>query len=80
MPRDWLLSETLVTQKGTHKRWRDDELDALALRFGVSPEAVLRRPLILGRTTQAFYDGKRMAFQKLYAQLDEQKERSEGGP
>src|SRR5262249_18536032 len=58
MPRDWLLSETLVTQKGTHKRWRDDELDALALRFGVSPEAVLRRPLILGRTTQAFYDGK----------------------
>lgn len=80
MPRDWLLRETLVTQKGSQKSWRDDELEALALRFGVSQEAVLRRLLTLGRTTQAFYDSKRVDFQKIYAQLDEQKEPSEGGP
>jgi Zn-dependent peptidase ImmA (M78 family) len=80
MPRDWLLSERLVTQKNGQKSWRDDELDALALRFGVSQEAVLRRLLTLGLTTQAFYDGKRADFQKIYAQLDEKKEASEGGP
>jgi Zn-dependent peptidase ImmA (M78 family) len=80
MPRDWLLNETLVTQKGGQKSWRDDELEALALRFGVSQEAVLRRLLTLGRTTQAFYDTKRADFQKIYAQLDEKKETSEGGP
>ncbi|UGY17942.1 ImmA/IrrE family metallo-endopeptidase [Bradyrhizobium septentrionale] len=36
MPRDWLLSERLVNQKNGQKSWRDDELEALALRFGVS--------------------------------------------
>ncbi|KRQ01283.1 hypothetical protein AOQ73_18180 [Bradyrhizobium pachyrhizi] len=80
MPRDWLLNEKLVVQKGSQKSWRDDELDALALRFGVSQEAVLRRLLTLGRTTQAFYDSKRAEFQKIYAQLDEKKEPSDGGP
>ncbi|XSC42323.1 hypothetical protein ACF1BQ_028160 [Bradyrhizobium sp. RDT10] len=52
----------------------------MAQRFGVGQEAVLRRLLTLGRTTQAFYDSKRADFQKIYAQLDEQKEPSEGGP
>ncbi|MGX7744256.1 XRE family transcriptional regulator [Rhodopseudomonas parapalustris] len=80
MPRDWLLGEPLVAQKGSQNSWRDDELEALALRFGVSQEAVLRRLLTLGRTTQAFYDNKRAEFQKIYAQLDEQKEAAEGGP
>ncbi|UGY17947.1 hypothetical protein HAP48_0011245 [Bradyrhizobium septentrionale] len=41
---------------------------------------MLRRLLTLGLTTQAFYDNKRADFQKLYAQLDERKEASEGGP
>jgi Zn-dependent peptidase ImmA (M78 family) len=80
MPKDWLLSEQLVKQKGAQKSWRDDELEALALRFGVSPEAVLRRLLSLSRTSQAFYDSKRAEYQKIYAQLDEKKEPSEGGP
>ncbi|MBR1165024.1 XRE family transcriptional regulator [Bradyrhizobium elkanii] len=80
MPLDWLLSESLVAQKGSQKSWHDGELEALALRFGVSQEAVLRRLLTLGRTSQAFYDSKRADFQKIYAQLDEQKEPSDGGP
>jgi Zn-dependent peptidase ImmA (M78 family) len=80
MPQDRLLSEALVAQKGAQKSWRDEELESLALTFGVSQEAVLRRLLTLGRTTQAFYDSKRAEFQKIYAQLDEKKEPSEGGP
>jgi Zn-dependent peptidase ImmA (M78 family) len=80
MPSDWLLREHLVVQKGAQKSWRDDELEALAARFGVSQEAVLRRLLTLGRTTQAFYDSRRSVFQKLYDDLDEKKETSDGGP
>lgn len=78
MPRDWLLSETLVVQKGTIKTWTDEELVALALRFGVSREAVLRRLLTLGKTTQTFYESRRAQFLKEYAELNETK--SEGGP
>ena len=80
MPGDWLLREHLVAQKGNVKTWDDDELDALAHRFGVSPEAVLRRLLTLGRTTQTFYDSKRAVFQKFYDDLEERKEKSTGGP
>lgn len=80
MPSEWLLREQLVASKGSTKTWDDDELDALARRFGVSPEAVLRRLLTLGRTTQTFYDSKRAVFQKFYDDLEEKKEKSTGGP
>jgi Zn-dependent peptidase ImmA (M78 family) len=80
MPGEWLLREPLVTQKNSVKTWDDDELEALARRFGVSPEAVLRRLLTLGRTTQTFYDSKRAVFQKFYDDLEEKKEKSTGGP
>jgi Zn-dependent peptidase ImmA (M78 family)/DNA-binding XRE family transcriptional regulator len=80
MPSEWLLREHLVANKGSTKTWDDDELDALARRFGVSPEAVLRRLLTLGRTTQTFYDSKRAVFQKFYDDLEEKKEKSTGGP
>jgi Zn-dependent peptidase ImmA (M78 family) len=80
MPSDWLLREHLVASKGSVKTWDDDELEALARRFGVSAEAVLRRLLTLGRTTQSFYDSKRAVFQKFYDDLEEKKEKSTGGP
>ena len=48
------------------------------LRFGVSREAVLRRLLTLGKTTQTFYESRRAQFLKEYAELNETK--SEGGP
>ncbi|PZA13219.1 hypothetical protein DNX69_02250 [Rhodopseudomonas palustris] len=80
MPRHWLLREPLVVQKGSQRTWDDDELETLGRRFGVSQEVVLRRLLTLGRTTQTFYESKRAEFQKIYAELDEQKEAAEGGP
>jgi len=42
--------------------------------------ASAERLLTLGRTTQAFYDSRRSVFQKLYDDLDEKKETSDGGP
>jgi Zn-dependent peptidase ImmA (M78 family)/transcriptional regulator with XRE-family HTH domain len=80
MPSDWMLREPLVVRKGVVKTWDDDELEALALRFGASPEAVLRRLLSLGRTTKAFYESKRPLYQRFYDQLEERKEKSTGGP
>jgi Zn-dependent peptidase ImmA (M78 family) len=77
MPREWLFDEPLVRQK-TGKTWDNEELEALALRFGVSREAMLRRLLTLGRTTQAFYDRMRPSFQAEYDALAEQK--TKGGP
>jgi Zn-dependent peptidase ImmA (M78 family) len=77
MPKEWLLSEIamLPAKSGV---WDDDQLSTLALRFGVSREALLRRLLTLGKTTQAFYDSKRTAFLKEYADLNDKK--STGGP
>ena len=78
MPRDWLLSEALVVQKGNVKTWADEELEALSSRFGVSREAILRRLLTLGRTTQTFYQARRALFLKEYTELAETK--NSGGP
>jgi len=78
MPKDWLLSETIVREKGSTKTWDNDELQALALHFGVSREALLRRLLTLGKTTQAFYESKRVEFHQEYAELIDKK--SAGGP
>jgi Zn-dependent peptidase ImmA (M78 family) len=80
IPSEWLLREPLVMRKGATKIWDDDELEALALRFGASPEAMLRRLLTLGRTTKAFYDSKRPFYQRFYDQMEEKKEKSTGGP
>jgi Zn-dependent peptidase ImmA (M78 family) len=78
MPKDWLLNEPLVGRKGSTKTWDDEELEALALRFGVSREALLRRLLTLGKTSQAFYESKRAEFLQEYADLADKK--STGGP
>jgi Zn-dependent peptidase ImmA (M78 family) len=80
MPRDWMLREATVRNKGTERTWTDEELHNLAERFAVSEEAVLRRLLTLGRTTQAFYESKRPDYLRIYADLDERREQSEGGP
>ena len=68
MPKSWLLSEILMLEEaGAKISWDDDQLKTLALRFGVSREALLRRLLTLGKTTQAFYESKRAGFLEEYA-------------
>ncbi|GJD96597.1 ImmA/IrrE family metallo-endopeptidase [Methylobacterium iners] len=70
VPKEWLLRENLVVRKGVEKTWDDDELAALAARFGVSREVVLRRLLTIGRTSKAFYESRRPVFQKEYDDLE----------
>ncbi len=78
MPKDWLLGEILVRQKGSLKTWSNEELEALALRFGVSREAMLQRLVTLGKSTPAYYEQMRPAFLAEYDALAEKK--STGGP
>ena len=71
MPRDWLLEEEAVrSQAGSE--WPDETIAGLAHRYRASREVVVRRLLILGRTTEAFYRRKR---QELQAELKEQREK-----
>jgi Zn-dependent peptidase ImmA (M78 family) len=77
VPRRELLEEPVVRQHGRSHRWSDDELSRLSTRFGASRESVLRRLLILGRTTESFYRERRELFLREYQR---EQERLEGGP
>jgi Zn-dependent peptidase ImmA (M78 family)/DNA-binding XRE family transcriptional regulator len=59
VPREYLLAEDLVAAKRQEAAWTNEELGYLADRYGSSREVVLRRLLICGRTTEAFYRAKR---------------------
>jgi Zn-dependent peptidase ImmA (M78 family)/DNA-binding XRE family transcriptional regulator len=63
LPRGALLSHPLVSgQSSGPQEWSDEVLDSLARNFSVSEEVVLRRLLILGRTTADFYAAKRQEY------------------
>jgi Zn-dependent peptidase ImmA (M78 family) len=62
IPADSLLAEPIVRQAAGAQNWTDDDLGTLAREYAVSREAVLRRLLIVGRTTERFYRQKRRQF------------------
>ena len=84
MPQPWLLSDERVVRQGPRSaNWSDTEISDMARMFGVSREAVVRRLLTFGRTTEAFYQAKR----NLYAaehqanrQRDREKAAEDGIP
>ncbi len=59
VPADALLRTNVVQNHGSHADWSDDELEVLAKKFWVSWEVILRRLLILRRTSRDFYQGWR---------------------
>jgi Zn-dependent peptidase ImmA (M78 family)/transcriptional regulator with XRE-family HTH domain len=70
IPKDWLLEdETVRSQRGAE--WPDEAIAALAHRYRASREVVIRRLLILGRTSEAFYRKKR---EELQAEFEAQRE------
>lgn len=66
VPRHELLHEDIVLRKEGDVIWTDEEIIELANKYQVSREALLRRLLICGRTTQDFYQKKRDEFRKKY--------------
>lgn len=59
VPADALLRTNVVQNHGSHADWSDDELEVLAKKFWVSWEVILRRLLILRKTSRDFYQGWR---------------------
>lgn len=64
MPAEALLGERIVAQKTIHSEWSEEEIVALARRYGVSREAVLVRLVELERVSYAFYEAKRLQYSR----------------
>lgn len=74
MPHDALLAEPIVRSQRGPEAWDDEQIKSLAEKYGASREAMLRRLLILGRTTERFYRRKRAQFQREYEERRDQRE------
>jgi len=69
VPADALLADSRVAGAQGRREWPEATLNALAEAFAVSREVILRRLLILGRTTEAFYERKRQEYLAQYVRL-----------
>ncbi|WP_028307579.1 XRE family transcriptional regulator [Desulfitibacter alkalitolerans] len=67
VPKEALLSETIVRQN-YNNNWDDYQISHLSNRYMVSKEVILRRLLILGKTSEAEYRRKRCEFIEAYKQ------------
>ncbi len=77
VPAEFLVADPIVADhRPGVPEWSDQELEALSRKYSVSEEVVLRRLLILGRTTPRAYQRKRAEFIERYAHLE--LERREG--
>jgi len=75
LPAASLLAEP-ESPTGLRQQVDDAAIEALAARYGASPEAVLRRLLILGRVPRAFYEQKRNEYLERYEKVGR---KSKGG-
>jgi len=84
VPRDALMRDTDVRQASASRVWSDQELTRLSRRFLVSREVVLRRLLILGKTSTAEYQARRTVFESEFLQWAAKRKRTQqerdGGP
>lgn len=78
VPRDALLGQPVVAPLRGAREWSDEVLQQLADQFAVSREVVLRRLLILGRTTDDFYERKRGQYLAQYQALATRAREREG--
>lgn len=71
VPGERLMAEDVVRAKRGASEWGDEELVSLSRRYGVSREVILRRLLLLGRTSQAFYRKKALEMRERAASRPE---------
>lgn len=67
VPRDDLLRRPAVARAARNTEWTDEQLGELKSRYWASPETVLRRLQIAGKTTADFYQRRREQFLREYA-------------
>jgi Zn-dependent peptidase ImmA (M78 family)/DNA-binding XRE family transcriptional regulator len=77
VPKSDLLAHPLLANDQRTREWPDETIKALARHFSASGEVVLRRLLIFGRATQAFYNLKRREYLARLARIEqEERERN----
>ena len=62
VPRDALVQDARLRFSAGRGEWSDDDIDFLSKRFRVSREVIVRRLLIAGLATEAFYREKRAEY------------------
>lgn len=80
MPLEHFLKEDIIQLHGASPIWRDTELNSIALNYGVSHEAVLRRLLYSGKTNEGFYNQKRSQYLEGYKEYAKKLKENTGGP
>lgn len=80
VPKEDLLGQRAVLQKGRGAGWGDEELLQLARRYRASREVVLRRLLMFDYTTQDFYRRKTAQWQREYRERERRGVGRTGGP
>lgn len=73
IPKDSFLSEPTVKQHDENSEWLDEDIKTLAQTYCASRETVIRRLLVLGLTTSAFYETKREQYQDEIKNLPKRK-------
>ncbi len=73
MPSNPLLSHYIIAGAPRQLTWSDEQIAELARYFSVSREALLRRLLTLGHTTQQFYERKRNQYLEAVRLLQKRK-------
>jgi Zn-dependent peptidase ImmA (M78 family) len=76
VPKSSLLHDKVVEPNLSKKEWPDTIIDSLAREYWVSREVVVRRLLVLGLTTQAFYKRKREQYRQEYKTLATKKKKA----
>ncbi len=66
MPKDRFLSEDILKVVDGRHDWADEEIEELSRIYSVSREAIVRRLLTFGRTTERFYRQKREQYRAEY--------------
>jgi Zn-dependent peptidase ImmA (M78 family)/transcriptional regulator with XRE-family HTH domain len=80
VPARDLLHYPLVADVGDALReWSDTSIQNLATHFAVSREVILRRLLLLNRTTEEFYERKRAEYLAQYRRLAQQRRETDAG-
>ncbi len=79
VPRDALLGHPTVAPFRVRRDWPDEALQQLAHDFAVSEEVVLRRLLIVGRTTAEFYERRRAQYLARYRAVAERRREQQEG-
>lgn len=79
VPSGHLLAEPEVARQNNPTGWTDDVITTLARRYRASREVIVRRLLILGRTTAEFYRRKREQYRQEYREREEERAEEERG-